>query len=209
MATQENRSMVSETSICNQALGFVGSKFITSLDEDSREANWMKANYPFIRDAVLEERMWTFATGRATSTVADLDEWGEFYKHPKPEGWIGIFRVYRDVSTNRLEADRTWRMEGGNVLSKYETIHIWGVRRVTDTGAFSPLFVQALVARLAADAAIPMSENRQLQVDLWQLYGDKITEAAARDGQQGSNDHITQRVLTGIRYTGGVEGEGY
>ena len=83
MATQENRSMVSETSIANQALLWLGGTVITSLDEDSREAIWMKNNYPFIRDAVLEERMWTFATDRAISTVADLDVSLAF---PKPPG---------------------------------------------------------------------------------------------------------------------------
>ena len=203
MATQENRSMVSETSICNQALSWLASVQITSLDQDSKEARWMKANYPFIRDAVLEERMWTFATARAKSVVADLDEWDEFYVHPKPTDWISVFRVFKDQVQNRLDTDMTWRMEGGNVLSKYARLRFWGMKRVTDTGAFSPLFVQALAARLAADAAVPLTENRQLQVDLWGLYGDKLREAAVRDGQQGGNDMITQGTLTGVRYSGG------
>jgi hypothetical protein len=80
---------------------------------------------------------------------------------------------------------------------------LWGLKQVTDTAKFSPLFVQALAARIAADAAIPMTENRQLQVDMWGLYGDKLREAAARDGQQGTNDVITQQRLTSVRYFSG------
>ncbi len=204
MATQENRSMVSETSIANQALSWLGGAQITTLDEDSREGRWMKANYPFIRDAVMQERNWTFATARATSFVADRDEWDSMYVHPIPPEWMSVFRVYRDIRIgNKWADDDSWRFESNNVLSRYSTIYMWGLRRVVDTGAWPPVFVQAVAARLAAEAAIPLTENRQLQIDLWKLYGDKVQEAAARDGQQGGNDFITQTGLTGARYSGG------
>ena len=57
MATQTTKSMVSEVSICNQALRWLGQNKIQSLDEKTASAEWMADNYPFIRDAVLEERM--------------------------------------------------------------------------------------------------------------------------------------------------------
>jgi hypothetical protein len=202
MATQENRSMVSETSICNQALLWLGGNVITSLEEDSREAIWMKNNYPFIRDAVLEERMWTFATVRATSTVADLDAFGAMYVHPKPADWISIFRVYKNVSSqdqNNWQKSVGWRLEERSVLCPDPTIYMWGIKRISDTGAFSPLFTQALAARLAADAAIPLTENRSLQADMWNLYGVKLAEAATRDGQQGSNERVHSDSLVNAR----------
>ena len=203
MATQEVRSMVSETSICNQALSWLAVDPIISLEDDSPTAQWCRLNYPFIRDSVLEERMWTFATVRDSSTVADLDAWEGQYVHPMPVSWLQIFRVYRDVRQSRLVPDEGWRMEEGNIVSRWPTVYFWGIKRVTDTGKFSSLFVQALAARIAADAAVPFTENRQLQVDMWALYGDKLREAAARDGQQGGNDFITQRTLTNARLGGG------
>jgi hypothetical protein len=210
MATQDARSMVSETSICNQALLWLGSEPITSLDQNNSRAVWMKNNYPFIRDAVMEERMWTFARARGVSTVEDRDAWDIMYVHPKPENWLSVFNVYRTNGGRAfmtepvidLPIDTTWRLEQNNILSKYGTIYFAGNLRVTDTGQFSALFVQALAARLAADAAVPLTENRQLQADMWVLYGDKLREAAARDGQQGANDIITQPMLTGSRYSG-------
>ena len=215
MATQENRSMVSETSIANQALLWLGGTVITSLDEDSREAIWMKNNYPFIRDAVLEERMWTFATARAKSTVADMDAWDEMYVHPIPIGWQSVYRVYRTLSksamgvsgsygpTNNITSEG-WKVEGGNVLSYDATVYMWGMQRLTDTGAFSSLFVQALAARIAADACVPFTENRNLQADLWNLYSLKLAEAATRDGQQGANEVIVSDSLTRVRSYGGA-----
>ena len=204
MATQSNQSMVSETSICNQALTWLGQDPVNSINDGSTTAEWMRNNYPFLRDAVLEERMWTFATARAKSITEDMDEWGTMYTHPIPLNWQSVYRVYSSVDGyGNGVSDRTWRMEGGNVLSTNQTVYLWGIQQVTDTNKSSMLFIQALAARIAADACIPMTENRQLQADMWGLYGDKLREAAARDGQQGSNDIITQSKLTGARYYSG------
>lgn len=199
MATQQTRSMVSETSICNQALAWLGAPTITSLEDPSTAATLCRTNYPFLRDAVLEERMWTFATVRATSTVGDKDEWGEMYKHGIPTDWLSVFRVYKSVSNNCLVTSREWKREGAFVLSKDPTVYMWGIKRVTDTGQFSSMFVQALAARIAADLAIPITENRALQGDMWQLYGAKLKEASTRDGQQGTNEQIVSNSLIEAR----------
>jgi hypothetical protein len=205
MATQETRSLISEVSICNQALSWVGQDPINSLDEDTRRARWCRDNYPFIRDAVLEEYMWTFATFRSDSTVSDVDSFGS-YVHPIPAGTLGTFRVYRDVSNTNPEGwlkSEGWRREGENVVAKDSTVYMWGIRRVTDTAQFTNLFVQALAARMAADMCIFMTENRNLQVDLWALYANKLKAAATRDGQQGSNERLQSKTLVNARYGSG------
>jgi hypothetical protein len=212
MATQDVRSMVSEVSICNQALSWLAMDPITSLDDNDRTSQWMRINYPFLRDAVLEERNWTFATDRATSTVADLDAWGTMYVHPIPISWQSVYRCYSRIgqggsfgptSPNANITSEGWRREGGDILSYDSTVYMWGMKRLTDTGAFSSLFVQALAARIAADACVPFTENRELQRDLWNLYGVKLAEAATRDGQQGSNEVIVSDSLTRVRLYGG------
>jgi hypothetical protein len=206
MPTQVTQSMVSETSIANQALSWLGQDPITSLDDRSTTAEWMNNNYPFLRDAVLEERMWTFATVRAMSTAADLDPFGAQYSHVMPLGWLSIFRVYRNTSgsdPSRWNKSEGWRREGANILTREETVALWGVQRVTDTGQFSMLFVQALAARLAADACIPLTENRQLQADMFALYAAKLADATVRDGQQGSNELIQSDSLINARWSSG------
>jgi hypothetical protein len=202
MATQFNNSMVSEVSICNQALGWLGASQITSLDDPSTNANLCRNNYPFIRDAVLEERMWSFAVARATSTVADLDEWGKMYVHQFPLEWLQVFRAYCDVSAKDPSGwvkSEGWRTEGNSVLSYDSTIYLWGVRRITDTNKFSQLFVQTVATRMAAELAMPITNNRRLQVDYWTLYEGKLATASTRDGQQGSNERIRSSALVDVR----------
>lgn len=204
MATQENKSMVSEVSICNQALGWLGENPITSLDDPTRNANLCRDNYPFLRDAVLEERMWTFATARASSTVADLDDWGVQYLHPIPLEWLAVYRVYCTPGETPEQGVPAagWRREGEYILSRETTIYMWGIKRISDTGKFTQLFVQALAARMAADLAMPLTEDRKKQADAWGLYQSKLREAAARDGAQGANDHIRSSGLVSARSYG-------
>jgi len=203
MADPSNGPMISEVSICNQALGYLGANPITSFADQSTTAELCRNNYPYIRDAVLEERMWTFATARATSTVADLDPWGQMYAHEIPLNWISVFRCYRDV--NNIECpikSAGWRREGQSVLSREATVYLWGVKRITNTGAFSPLFTQALAARIAAELSIAITESKTLQADLWALYQAKLSDAATRDGQQGSREKITSNSLVNVRAQG-------
>ena len=202
MPTQETKSMISETSICNQALHWLGQNPIESLDDNTDKAEWMRDNYPFIRDAVTEERMWTFATVRALSVTADLDDWGLQYAHPIPITWLSVYRVYTDVSCSDPAGWITsegWRREGSVVLSSDATVYLWGLKRVTDTGFFSSLFTQALAARIAADAAIAFTENNTLQATMWQLYQAKLADAAVRDGQQGSKERFRSSALVDAR----------
>jgi len=200
MATQSSRSLVSETSICNQALTWLGQSAIRSLDDNGDAAEWMRVNYAQIRDAVLQTRKWSFATVKAVSTSQDLDAWGILYLHPRPLNWLSVFRVYSRVNVGGLTIDKSFRMEGGNVVSRWATVYMWGIEQVTDTAKFSPLFVQALAARIAADAAVALTQDRATQRDMWGLYEAKLSEAAAIDGQEGGNDVIESNSLIEARY---------
>lgn len=197
-AQLQNGAMVSEVSICNQALLWLGQKIIISFNDRSTTAEWCRNNYPFIRDALLESNMWRFATRRAQSTVADRDEWGVEYSHPIPDNWLSVLRVYTNVDTqDPVQAE--WQLENGRVLTPESMIYLYGVIRVTDTRKFSQLFCQALAARLAADAAIPLTSNRLLQADMWALYDKKMEEAETMDGRQGRSERARARYLQRAR----------
>lgn len=200
MATQSVKSMVSETSICNQALSWLGAKAIVSLEDPSTEAEYCRNNYPFIRDAVLEERAWSFALARQSSTVADLSEWGNLYEHSVPLDWMQVLRVYKDSAGEQVAE---WSKEGPYVLADSATIYMWGVKRVTNTSLMSNMFVQCLAARMAAELAIPLTGKKQLQADMWVLYQQKLNDAAARDGAQGRNELMREGKLTSVRYSNG------
>lgn len=192
--------MTNEVEICNKALGWLGQESITSLNEQSTTGELCKVNYPTLRDAVISERMWTFATVREVSESVAMDTWDQQYVHDFPDTWLQVFRVYSDVSTfgKRIQSEG-WSVESGHVLANEDKVYLWGVNRVTASARFSPLFVECLAARLAADLAIPVAESRTLQADMWALYNEKLAVAAVRDGQQGRAERMDSTRLTNAR----------
>ena len=196
MATQANKAMVSEVYICNQALSWAGAIRITSLDGRSDEAEWCRDNYEFIRDAVLEERMWTFATARTISTSEDLDDWDQYYRHSVPLEWLSVRGVFTDAE---YTVPDYWRREGQYILAEDTTLYLWGLKRVVNTAQFSNMFIQALVTRLAAEMSVPLTGDTKKAAYYNALYEKRLQEAAILDGMQGTGDELPMNDLVVVR----------
>ncbi len=200
-----NSTFVSEVSICNLALSWLGQPAITSLDDQSTNAELCKLNYPHLRDVLLSERQWVFAVLRHTSETADKPEFGEGFKHSIPPEYLRVSRVYRNVEAfdpNKWRTALGWRREGEFIIAVEEIIYMWGTQQLTDTGLFSPMFTQALAARIAADLCMPITENSTLQSKMYQLYLAKLSDAAASDAVQGANEVIQANRLLDARTSG-------
>lgn len=203
--------MASQVSICNQALGWLGANLITSLDDDNKEAALCKANYDDIRDAVLEEREWTFAVRRITLAPLVLTPvYGYANQFLLPSDVIRVLNVpdtsfgdtlsffqsgfggvhqgpdqQPQLPTFRKESIEQPSATGNVVLANTDQLIMRVIWRVTNIGLYSPMFIQALAARIAADLAIPLTQNRVLQKDMWALWDMKLRRASSMDGIQG------------------------
>ena len=188
---------MTEVSICNQALGWVGGALIISLGDDTTEAKLCQANYAAVRDAVLEDHAWTFATVRDTLTpLSDAPDWGPTKAFQLPPDTIRVLQV---EDTPQGFGNLEWEREGSTVVASVDRIYIRYTKRVVDTSAFSPAFINALAQRLAAEFAIPLAESRDLQENHWAIYEQKILAAAATDGMQGRRERTRTTRLRGAR----------
>lgn len=184
---------VSEVSIANQALGWLGANLITSLDDEQVEAQLIKANYDQLRDAVMEDHAWTFANARSVLTpTVEEPEFGTTQRFLIRPDTIRVLRV--EDSENAFGTLR-WSLEQRHIIANVEKIFVFYTTRITDPALFSPAYVQALAQRLAADLAIPLTESGKLMERHWALYREKIQAAAATDGMQGINQQITSTRL--------------
>lgn len=173
--------MASEVDICNIALGWLGANLITSLNDNTKQANLCQVNYPNLRDALMASYDWTFAMERFTPTPKPDHIRGDF-EFEVPSNILRVVDVYRDEFYVYEFARDDWYMEGERRLyAPRQLVYAKGVKNLVITAEFTPTFVQALAARLAADLCIPITENRQLQGDMWGLFNDKITEAYGTD----------------------------
>lgn len=210
----------SPVEICNMALGWLGGNLIISLNDPSIEAKLCKAVYAPLRDAVLEERAWTFAVKRLVpAALVALPVYGYDKAFQIPVEVIRILQVSRagEVQDGTIidgsfksatrggtgmgrETRIEWDREGDQILcNNADSIFIRALIRIEDTTKFSPAFDQALAARMAMDLAIPIASSQKLQKDMAIMYSDKIRMAAATDGMQGRSQNVRSDAFTVVR----------
>lgn len=172
--------MASAVEIANLALEKIGDEGeITSLDEDSRAARAVNACFNTMRDAVLRAHPWDFA--RARAALPALAE--------KPAGWWGdenLFQKPADfIRFVELEDESRYKLEGQWIVADTAgPLNILYIRRVTDTGLFDPLFVEALAARIAMQVAKKITGSdsaKRTAADEYQLH---LNTAKAVNGQE-------------------------
>lgn len=195
---------MSEVQICNQALSLVGAQAITSLDDDTNEARLCRINYESVRDAVLTEHDWTFATRWETFPAENNPPPGEFANSfVIPTDVLAILFVGQDY-----DHPEQYRVEDGRIRTDAMECKCQVLYQVADTSKFSALFTQAFVARLASELAIPITNSRTLMENMYAMYGQKMSLAASRDGQQGSGRRVRSKWLTRARTRYGYAGVG-
>lgn len=199
-------------SIANLALSWLGWGTITSLDDAGDSAQRVKANFTALRDAVLEDRDWTFAMERVVvNKEAAAPAFGYASKYLLPSHVLRVVSVSDDATavdafayTVGLASSSAldWVKEGRSILANTSAgaLNVLAVVQVEDVALWSPGFCQALAARIAADLSVSLTENRSLQADLWKLYEGKLRDAAANDGRQGRSPRLRNSTLARRRY---------
>jgi len=207
-------------SICNQALSWLGGNLIISLDDNTDEAKICKANYEPLRDAVLEDREWTFAVKRASpSLLTEIPVYGFDNIFQIPVDVIRLLQV--SAGTAELDASGAsdsginssrggvgigrevrlpWVKEGDRILvQNYNKINIRYISRIEDTTKFSSAFVQCLAARIASDICLGITNNLKMNEMMAALYNSKLQNAYSSDGMQGRSYNTRSDSLTIIR----------
>lgn len=178
---------MNETTICNLALGEIGGKAITSLDEASQEARVCKRFYAQTRDEVLRSHFWNFATKRTELSLISAVPtfgWGKQYQLPSDfirarafnnrDVWIGANRDFFQIEQDRLLTDQ-------------ETAELRYIFRQTDANKFDPLFVEVLSVRIASKLAPAITGNTNLASALIQKSGMLISQARRIDSSEDAN----------------------
>lgn len=176
--------MTSEVGICNQALVKVGASRIVALTDDSKQARTLNAIYAVKRDAELSANPWTFAIKRAqipASSTAPAFGWA--YAYPLPSDYLAMVEVgqdytFYDTDTGALFALETDSNGAQAVLTDQGSpLDVRYVSRVTNSGLFTPLFVEVLACRLAAEVCEELTQSAGKKEALWGEYKRAIREA--------------------------------
>lgn len=170
--------------ICNYALLMLGIPAITSLDDPNNNARLCRSFYPQLRDRVLRDHTWSFATAYCTLQRIEADGIpGYQFAYSLPADVLRVIRLADDSEYRRI-GDTLYANSGSPVLEY--------VRQVADPNEFDPVFVEALQYLLAAEIGMASTRDAGLISMYRQEYNQRLAVARSIDSQE--NIHACQPV---------------
>lgn len=189
--------MPSKTAICNMALSMLGvGKQITALDTDrSSEGNNFRLFYDTVRDQVLSDFPWPFATRRVSLGLVEEnpnDEWGYSYRYPSD--CLRILRISSGTRTDSRQSRISYEIGGDDTFTllycDLDEATIKYISRIDDTARYPAPFVLALAAKLALHSAsiVTGGDPFKLSNTLDQFYLAQVRAAAKNVGNEEQPD---------------------
>lgn len=192
--------MASSLDICNAALALIGQRrIISSLEEQSVEAEYCALFWPMVRDEALASHTWSFATVRQSlALTADTPPANYEYAYSYPNECLQFIGV-RESSATDDTVNKDCRIEtasGGDtvIYTSVETAVGVYVKRQTDPTRFSSLLVRALEFLVAGRLAPPIIKGMDgMRVgEAWTDKGYAMLERAkAHDANQSRERGVT------------------
>lgn len=188
---------LSDIALCSRALIRIGAAPIASFDDGSAESAIAGALYASVRDALLSAYPWSFATGQVSlSRMEDAPVADYAYGFVLPEDFL------RAISAGSGGRGRglTYRIARGILQTNAEEVTLTYIFR-PDESEFPPFFGSVLMARLAAEFCIPVTENSGRAEALSRLAEGEFQRARQIDAQQDSPGRIESFSLIDARGT--------
>ncbi len=168
--------------LCSRALLRIGAQPIASLQEGTAEAEVAANLYPATRDALLSAHPWTFATGQSALPRLSAVPHAEYaHAFQLPPGFLRVL----SAGTQGRGRGTPYRIQDGRLLADAEAVTITYVFRPEES-AFPPFFAACLVARLAAEFCLPLTESASRAEVLFRLAESELRQARLIDSQQAT-----------------------
>lgn len=181
--------------IANIALITIGEDPITSLEEpDRKAARIANERFDTIRDALLREYKWNFATKIVSIAGSPLaaPAFGFRYESPLPSGSAASALPYC-LRIWRVNTTSAWAVRGRTVLSaQIPPLTIEYVYRETVVANYDPLFTELLGAHMAVLllGTLGTMEGRKRIQALQSFLRDRRAEARRADAMEQSPDTL-------------------
>ena len=175
--------MASSTEICNIALQLVTSNPISSMAENSVEAQAVSVSYDHVRKTQLEANNWKFAAGgRAQLAAAAVQPaFGNRYAYPLPADFLHIYQ--RDPLDN---TPNDWDIQTFNDVKCLITqdpppVNIVYVQDITDPNIMTALFRDVFAKALAVQVCAVLTQSTEKTLKLEELYKKAMMVARNRN----------------------------
>ena len=181
--------------LCSRALIKIGATAITAFDEGTAEAEVAASLYEPTRDALLSANAWSFATRQATLPMLAAEPLADYTAaFQLPADFLRALGAGIGGRGRGLE----YRIAGRALHAHSGTVVLTYVGR-PDEADFPAFFDQALIARLAAEFCIPLTENSSRAETLQRLAEAEFRRARQIDAQQDSQPGFEDFTLIDAR----------
>lgn len=181
--------MASVESICSLAMVLLKRQVITSINDLTIEATTVESVFDLLRDELLESYAWSFAIHRAPLALETLVPANQYaYQYALPADCL----VPLELRSADIQGPFAWVVEGRSVLTNVTTVYLKYIRRVTQTGTFTPTFCMALAYRIAATLAYPMTGKASYASDLFKQSDMYVKQGEFRDARSGGAEEYEQ-----------------
>lgn len=186
---------LNDIGLCSRALIRLGAAPITSFDDGTAESEIAGALYAPVRDALLSAYPWTFATGQLSLTKLGTSPEADY------QNAFGLPNDYlRAVSAGNGGKGRgiNYKIVRGELHTDDEDVTLTYIFQPEEE-EFPPFFDIALIARLAAEFCIPITESTSRAEALYRLATQEFARARQIDAQQDSPNSLENFTLIDVR----------
>lgn len=163
---------LSLTDIANRVFTRVGINTITNVEgSQNQNAILFTSLYPQIRDQVLREHFWPFATKKS---ALELETEKPLYGFANAFSLPPEFVRLKDTS---LDNTFPYEIERNRLLTDAESVSITFVANDITITEWDILFFEALVVRLAFELVTALNKNEEQKAALFAEYQQKIKDA--------------------------------
>ncbi|MBK8174231.1 MAG: hypothetical protein IPK66_02760 [Rhodospirillales bacterium] len=182
---------LSAIGLCSRALLKIGAQTITSFDEGTMEAEVAASLYPPVRDAVLSAHPWNFAivqTVLAKLSDVPIADYANAFQLPSE-----CIRVLSAGTGGRGQGIR-YRVSRRQLHADEDDVVLTYIYR-PDEADFPPFFDIALIAQLAAEFCIPLTDSTSRWDNLQKLAEAELRRAKLIDAQEDTPSAIEDFTL--------------
>jgi hypothetical protein len=171
---------LSSIDLCSRALLKIGASSIASFDEGTAEAEVAASLYPVVRDAMLSLHPWNFALGRQVLARLLERPASDFsYAFQLPPQCLRVI----SAGTGGRSRGITYKIAGRRLYCNTEDVILTYIGRPNESD-FPAFFDMTLIARLAAEFCIPLTDSTSRWEGLQDLAERELRRARLIDSQE-------------------------
>lgn len=181
--------------ICSMALIKIGANSISSFDEGTFESQVAASLYSTVRDAILSAHPWNFALAQKMLPKLAADPIADFsYAYQLPPDCLHVISAGIDGRGRGL----SYRILERNLHSNADEVVLTYIFRPHEAN-FPPFFDIALIARLASEFCIPLTDSTARWESLYKLAEHELKRAKLIDAREDATQRFDGFSLTQVR----------